>query len=285
MITRLIFCAPYRVPISTISLRFDHNLVGVEKSIIVAPMESRDLFRYLARYDIDTNRFEHVHDREIEARYPDIKHWRFSHDPRNNWLAQQALKLCCLDYFDYDVALIHDPDTWLTKPYHCVTDTLNLVALRDTTEGSYDPVLPSVLGLQRASTHCFVTELMPMKKIDWVQLRCTVEQRHQKSFLTGIIDAVPAIPTLDGSQELKWFSEYEFLGNWSVGRNQTDFWFQHRFEFTDLADFDAYDPDQFNAMCDQSPGQAPLLAFDDWHLGSIPNHDSILRTLRRWYDV
>lgn len=285
MTTRLIFCAPYRVPIATISLQFDRNLLGISKNIIISPIETKALFGYLSRYDVDTNRFEHVHDADIEKHYAEIQCWRIPNDPRHNWLAQQALKLSALDYFDFDVALIHDPDTWLTRPYQCVSDRVNLMALQDITEGSYDPMLPSVLGSQRQTAHCFVTEFMPVRKTDWNLLRDTLQHRHRKHFLRAIIDALPDIPTLDGKHSLKWFSEYELLGNWSMTQASVDFWFQKRFEFSSVTDLDGFDPDRYNAMCDQSSGQQPLLAFEDWHSGVIPGHDAVLEKLRRWFDL
>jgi hypothetical protein len=285
MVTRLIFCAPYRIPIATISLRFDHNLLGVDRTIIVSPIETGKLFGYLSRYDIDTNQFEHVHDAEIESHYPEIQGWRIPNDPRNNWLAQQALKLSALDYFDFDIALIHDPDTWLTEPYQCITDQLTLVALENITEGSYDQQMPSILGWPRMSHHCFVTELMPVRKSDWHQLRSVIEQTHRKHFLSAIIDALPGIPTLDGQHNLKWFSEYELLGNWSLRQGPVNLWFQRRFEFQSLSDFDLFDPAMSNAMCDQSPGHSPLLAFDDWHHGTVPNHDAVIKRLSTWFDL
>lgn len=248
-------------------------------------METSTLFGYLSGHGIDTNRFDHIHDRDIESRYPAIKNWIFDGDPRHDWLKQQALKLSCLDYLDYEVALIHDPDTWITRPYRCYDGDIRLMALADTTEGSYDQVLPSVLGIKRQSAHCFVTEFMPVIRQDWLDLKHTLEHRHGKHFLDSIIDPIPTMPTLDGKHDLKWFAEYELLGNWTMTRRRVDLWYQSRFEFRNLHDLDHYDPARYNAMCDQSPGHEPMLKFDDWHTGSIENFGAVVEILSRYHDI
>lgn len=286
MTTRIIFCAPYRVPVACVSLRFDHNLVGLSNSIIVSPVNTPDLFRYLSNYGIDTNRFDHVHDRELIAHYPEIEHWVFENDPRNNWLKQQALKLAALDYIKFESALIQDPDTWLTVPYRSVDgERLTMLALEDTTEGSYDPVLPSVLGLERQTEHCFVTEFMPVLKADWMALKHTLEKRHNRDFLTAIIDNIPGTETIDGTQELKWFSEYEFLGNWTMTQRAVDFLFQTRFHFSSVEDLAALDHKLYNSLCDQSSGQSPALGFDSWNTGNIPNYDRCIELLSQHYHL
>jgi hypothetical protein len=286
MTTRIIFCAPYRIPVACVSLRFDHNLVGLSKSIIVSPVETHDLFRYLSKYGIDTNRFEHIHDQELVARYPEIEHWVFENDPRNNWLKQQALKLAALDYIEFESALIQDPDTWLTVPYHSVNNgNLTMLALKNTTEGSYDPVLPSVLDIDRQTEHCFVTEFMPVLKADWLSLKHTLETRHSQDYLTAIIDHIPGIETIDGTQELKWFSEYEFLGNWTMTQRAVDFMFQTRFHFDNINDLTNLDTTAYNSVCDQSSGQSPALGFDNWNTGNIPNYDRCIEILSRYFEL
>jgi hypothetical protein len=287
MITRLIFCAPYRVPISSISLKFDHNLIGVSRNIIVSPMNTVDLFRYLSQYNIDTNKFEHLPDQELIDQYPEILHWVFDGDPRNNWLKQQAIKLATLDYIDYNLALIHDPDTWMIHPYQCVNKQgqLCMLALQNTTEGSYSGVLQEVLGMQRQTEHCFVTEFMPVYKQDWNSLKQLLETNHQQHFLDAIIDHVPAIKTLDGLQSLKWFSEYEFLGNWILSQRSVDFLFQKRFVINSVEDLHNLDPAKYNSICDQSSGHLPTLSFDDWATGNIPQYHSCIHILKKHFVI
>jgi len=286
MITRLIFCAPYRIPISTVSLKFDYNLLGVSRNIIVSPVNTQDLFKYLSRYGIDTNRFEHIQDQELIDKYPDVAHWSIDGDPRNDWLKQQALKLAALDYIDYSVALIHDPDTWMTEPYRCINDSrLNMLVQQNVTEGSYDLVLPNVLKIKRQSPHCFVTEFMPVKKSIWTSLKMHVEQLHNKPFLQAIIDAVPFTPPFNGAPALKWFSEYEFLGNWTLTQESIDYTYQRRFSFTNLKDLDRAEITDCNSICDQSPGYQLTLGFDDWHTGNIPNYDRCMSILKKHFSM
>jgi hypothetical protein len=250
----------------------------------VSPVEAKNLFGYLSKYGIDTNRFEHIHDQDLISRYPEIENWVFENDPRNDWLKQQALKMAALDYVNFDAALIHDPDTWLTEPYRCYNGKkLNMMVLKNTTEGSYDLVLPSVLGIERQTKHCFVTEFMPMLKKDWQSLKSTLEHRHNKNFLDATIENVPGIDTIDGTQKLKWFSEYEFLGNWTLTQRSVDFKFQKRFSFTDIEELDHIFPESVNSLCDQSSGQKLALGFDDWSDGKIHNYDRCMQLLRKHY--
>jgi len=287
MITRLIFCAPYRIPIATVSLQFDHNLLGVTRNIIVSPVNTRDLFRYLSQHGVDTNRFEHLPDQDLIDKYPEIDHWVFEGDYRNNWLKQQAIKLAVLDYVDYSTALIHDPDTWMIQPYRSLDaqGQLTMLVQENITEGSYDPVLPAVLGIERQTQHCFVTEFMPVYKQDWIALKYTLEQRHSRHFLDAIIDHVPGTPTIDGSQCLKWFSEYEFLGNWTMTQRPVDFVFQTRFGLQTLNDLQNSDVQLYNSICDHSSGNSPLLKFDNWHTGNIPDRLRFIQLLQQHFAV
>jgi hypothetical protein len=287
MITRLIFCAPYRIPVATVSLQFDHNLIGVTRNIIVSPVNTRDLFRYLSQHGVDTNRFEHLPDQELIDHYPEIDHWVFEDDYRNNWLKQQAIKLAALDYVDYSTALIHDPDTWMIEPYQSVNKLgqPTMLALQNVTEGSYDRVLPSVLGIERQTPHCFVTEFMPVFKQDWISLKHVLEQRHQQHFLDAIINNVPGVDTIDSSASIKWFSEYEFLGNWIMTQRPVNFMFQRRFSFQCVEDLLNLNPADYNSICDQSPGYELTLGFDDWHTGHIPNRDRFIQLLQQNFPV
>ena len=281
MVTRLIFCAPYRIPTACVSLHFDHNLIGVSRNIIISPMKSQDLFRYLRAYGIDTNRFEHIHDGELEYCYPEIQNWVVPGDYRGSWLKQQALKLAALDYIDYKVALIHDPDTWLIHPYQCLSNSKmqKMLVLENTTESSYDNMLPQVLNMPRQTEHCFVTELMPVTDLDFESLKSNLESLHNKDFLTSIIDQVPSLKTVDGSQELKWFSEYEFLGNWTLTQRPVDYMFQTRFEFNNIEQLVNLDINKYNSICDQSSGNDLAIRFDDWHTGVISNYDRCMELL------
>jgi hypothetical protein len=260
------FVAPYRVPIACLSLQFDSYLQNVDRTVIVSPVPARRLDMYFDQHGIDIAPLEYVNDRELIEHYPAIEHWSIPGDTRNDWLKQQALKLAALDYFDYDVALIHDPDTWMIDSYQPWDGRqLTLMAIDSLTEESYNDLLPAVLGFDRQSSHCFVTELFAMLKQDWNSLKDYIQIRHQKSFLDAIIDAVPT-----DARGLKWFSEYELLGNWTVSQRPVELFFQKRFEFRTVDDLANIPPD-VNALCDQSPGFDLSMRFVDWHSGEIDN--------------
>lgn len=285
MVTRLIFCAPYRIPTACVSLHFDHNLIGISKNIIVSPMKSKDLFRYLNAYGIDTNRFEHIHDGELEYNYPEIQKWVHKGDYRGNWLKQQALKLAALDYIDYKIALIHDPDTWLIHPYQCYSNSKvhKMLVLEHTSESSYDNMLPQILNINRQTEHCFVTELMPIDRLDFVNMQNKIESIHNEHYLTSIIENSPMVTTLDGSQQIKWFSEYELLGNWTLTQRQpVDYMFQTRFEFDSIEQLSNLDINKYNSICDQSSGNNLAIRFEDdnWTKGNIANYDRCMELLQ-----
>lgn len=283
MVTRLIFCAPYRIPSACLSLRFDHNLIGVTRNIIVCPVPTKVLFKILSSYGIDTNRFEHVHDGELLYCYPEINKWVIEGDYRGNWLMQQAMKLASLDYFKFKVALIHDPDTFMIQPYECIDNTkmMKMLALEDTDENSYKEVLPAVLGIDRQTSHCFVTELLPVDKTDFHLLKNKLENMHNTDFLSSIIDHVPATKTVDGTNQLKWFSEYEFLGNWTLTQRPVNYMFQSRFSFTKIDDLEHVDVTEYNSICDQSSGNDLALKFENWEDGKIVNFDRCLKILEQ----
>ena len=276
-ITQLVFVAPYRIPDLCVSLKFNQYVKGVTRTIIVSPVDSRKIDWYLLRHGIDIANIEYISDRELIDHYPSINSWVFPDDTRNNWLKQQAIKLAALDYIDYEVALIQDPDTWLIQDY-CPWDgsTINFMVLENTTESSYDSVLPSVLGIERQTTHCFVTEYMPVVKQDWITLRNLIETKHSADFLNAIIDAVPA-----NHQGVKWFSEYEFLGNWSMTQRNSTFQYQVRNGFTSVDQLESIDP-LATAICDHSPGHDLSLKFSDWFTGEIPNYKKCMEYLQPW---
>lgn len=276
-VTQIIFVAPYRIPDLCVSLKFNQYIKGVTRTIIVSPVDSRKIDWYLLRHGIDIANIEYISDRELINHYPSINSWVLPGDKRNNWLKQQAIKLAALDYIDYEVALIQDPDTWLIQDY-CPWDgsTINLMALENTTESSYDFVLPNVIGIERQTTHCFVTEFMPVIKQDWINLRTLIETKHSTDFLTAIINSVPK-----NAQGVKWFSEYEFLGNWTLTQRNATIQFQVRNGFTSVDQLESIDP-LATAICDHSSGNNLALKFSDWFTGEIPNYATCMQHLRPW---
>jgi len=284
MVARIVFLARYRVAHACLTMQFDHYLEGIDHTVIATPVSKQELWPVFERHGIDTSNFYYVNDQEIFDRYPEVNNWVFEGDYRGWWLRQQAIKLAYLDYLNYDVALMHDPDTFMVEPYQCWNGhQLNMLVLPNTTHSSYDRVLPGVLGMVRQTDHCFVTELVAVAKQDWLTLKGTLEHRHQRHFLDAIIDHVPGIPTVPpwGTGNLiKWFSEYEFLGNWALQCRTVQFQEQRRFEYDSLDKIGNFTPD-YNCFADAVPDLSLSLQMD-WHTGKVVNFDHYLNCVKKY---
>jgi hypothetical protein len=284
MTTRILFLARYRVPHAAFSLQFDHYLEGIDRTVIATPMTQDELEPVWARYNIDSTHFEYVNDSVIYSAYPEVNNWVFPDDYRGWWLRQQAIKLAYLDLLDYDVALMQDPDTFMLEPY-CAQQNgqLNMLALMNTTQGSYRGVFEAITGIPHPSPHCFVTELCAVRKTDFSALRQHIQHRWpDKTWLDAIIDAVPGMPTVPPwgtGNIIKWFSEYELLGNWATVCGNVVLQPQRRFEYSSLekiADFDA----DHNAVCDAVPDLSRSMQIN-WDTLDIPNFDHYKNVVMR----
>ena len=255
-VARVVFLARYRIPHACMAMQFDHYLEGIDRTVISSPVPKEELWSIFSQYNIDTTTFEYLPDSVILNEYPEINHWLFEDDYRGKWLWQQALKLAVRDYLDDEVVLIHDPDTFMVEPYCCYKDgRLNYLIIPNTTHGSYDGVLESVLGIERQTPHCFVTELVPIHRDDWQALKTFLENKHNKWFLDAIIDNVPGKPTIPpwgNGNLIKWFSEYEFVSNWAVHQHQVDFQEQRRFEYDHLEKLKNFTR-EYNCFADAIP--------------------------------
>lgn len=281
-VTRVLFLAKYRVPHAAFAMQFDHYLEGVDRTIIATPMTRDELEPVWHKYNIDTSTFEYVNDSVIYDLYPEVNNWVFPDDYRGWWLRQQAIKLAYLDYLDFDVALMHDADTFMTKPYQCYNNgTLNLLSLLNTTQGSYNGVFESITGIPHPSPHCFVTELCAVRKTDFMSLKQHLQQRWpKKKWLDAIIDAVPGMPTVPPwgtGNIIKWFSEYELLGNWAVTQGNVTYQAQHRYEYNNLELIDKFTP-KHNAVCDAIPDLALSMQMN-WNTLEIPKFDQYLESV------
>jgi hypothetical protein len=275
-VTRILFLAQYRVPHAAFSLQFDHYLQGIDRTVIATPMTQEELEPVWQRYSIDSSRFEYVNDSEIYAAYPEVNNWVFADDYRGWWLRQQAIKLAYLDFLDYDVAVMQDPDTFMIKPYSpLVNNQLNMLALMDTTQGSYHGVFEAITGIPHPSPHCFVTELCAVRKTDFSALKQHIQSRWpDKKWLDAIIDAVPGMPTVPPwgtGNIIKWFSEYELLGNWATLQGQMILQPQQRYEYGTLANIAGFDYNH-NAVCDAVPDLSRSMQID-WATLDIENFD------------
>lgn len=282
-ILRIMFLARYRVPHACLAMQFDHYLEGIDRTVIASPVPREELWPIFERHNIDTQKFDYVNDKEIYENYPQVNNWVFENDYRGWWLRQQAIKLAYLDLLDYDVAIMHDPDTFMVEPYRCWKNgQLNMLIIPNTTHGSYDQVLPEVLGMSRQTPHCFVTELVAVMKNDWQQLKLTLESKHHQHFLDAIIDHVPGMPTLPPwghGEMIKWFSEYEFLGNWAVSRHPILMQEQRRFEYDSLDKIKNFTND-FNCFADAIPDLSLSLQMD-WDTGQVVDFDKYLGAIKQ----
>jgi Family of unknown function (DUF6492) len=281
-VARVVFLAQYRIPHACLSMQFDHNLKGVDRTVISSPVSKEELWSIFAKYNIDTTTFEYLPDSVVLNKYPEIDHWIFKDDYRGKWLWQQALKLAVRDYLDDKVILMHDPDTFMTEPYHCYKDgRLNYLILSNTIHDSYRGVLESVLGIERQTPHCFVTELVPVHRDDWQALKTLLEQKHNKYFLDAIIDAVPGMPTVPPwgtGNIIKWFSEYELLGNWAMYRQNVNTQEQRRFEYDSLDKLGDFTND-YNCFADAIPDLSLSLQWDN-ATQSVCNFDHYLNIIK-----
>lgn len=280
---RIMFLARYRVPHACLTMQFDHYLEGIDRTVIATPVPKEELWPIFERHGIDTQHFDYVNDSVIYENYPQVNNWVFEGDYRGWWLRQQAIKLAYLDLLNYDIAIMHDPDTFMVEPYRCWQNgQLNMLILPNTTHGSYDSVMPEVLGMPRQTTHCFVTELVAVMKQDWLSLRHALEQRHQRNFLDAIIDHVPSMPTVPpwGTGEpIKWFSEYEFLGNWAMSQHAINTQEQRRFEYNSLDKIGNFTHD-YNCFADAIPDLSQSLQMD-WSTGRVRDFDHYLEQIQK----
>ena len=257
MTTRILFLARYRVPHAAFSLQFDHYLQGIDRTVIATPMTQEELEPVWHQYNIDSSLFEYVNDSEIYRRCPEVNNWVFPDDYRGWWLRQQAIKLAYLDLIDYDVAVMQDPDTFMIQPY-CATNgqSLNMLALMNITQGSYHGVFEAITGYPHPSPHCFVTEFCAVRKTDFLSLKQHIQSRWpNKKWLDAIIDAVPGMPTVPPwgtGNIIKWFSEYELLGNWAMLQGNVTLQPQVRFEYSEMCNINQFDTSH-NAVCDAVP--------------------------------
>lgn len=283
-VSRVLFLAKYRVPHAAFSLQFDHNLQGIDNTIVATPLTKDDLEPVWAKYNIDSSKFVYVNDSEIYQRYPEVSNWVFPDDYRGWWLRQQAIKLAYLDMLDSDVVLMHDPDTFMIKPYNpFVNNKVNMLVLPNIQHGSYEGVFESITGIPQPSQDCFITELCAVSKIDFACLRHHIEQRWpDKKWLDAIIDAVPGMPTIPpwGSGNIiKWFSEYELLGNWATHRGQLTTEPQYRYEYDNIDNIAKFGPGH-NALCDAVPDLSQSLQMD-WDTLEIPGFYELLSQVKQ----
>ncbi len=283
-VSRVMFLAKYRVPHAAFAMQFDRFLEGIDRTIIASPLTRDELEPVWAKYNVDSSRFVYVNDRDIYHRYPEVNNWVFDDDYRGWWLRQQAIKLAYLDMLNDDVMLMHDPDTFMVKPYNPFVDNkLNMLAIPNTQHGSYHGVFEAITGIPQPSKDCFVTELCAVSKMDFACLKHHIEERFPKTrWLDAIINAVPGMPTVPpwgNGNIIKWFSEYEMLGNWATHRGRTQTQQQIRFEYNTLDDIANFGPTH-TAVCDAIPDLSQSFQLD-WDTLDIPGFQQRLDAVQQ----
>ena len=276
-IARAMFIASYRISHTCLSMQFDHYLKNIDQTYIFTNCDVAFLDKVLGKY-LDTSGFIYVTDDEMNSRFPTLKNWWFEGDYRGSWLYQQALKMASIEYIDADVTLIQDPDTFSITPYHCINEKNEpkfYILPNETHSYGYYKVLENSLGIKRQTPHCFVTEFMPTFKEDWLSLKRTLELRNRCDAFDAIINNVPIEDNL-----LRWFSEYEYLGNWTMTQRPVELVEQKRFQYTTLDELDSLTAD-YNCVCDAIPNLADSILFD-WTTETVVDFDRIFGKVKKF---
>jgi hypothetical protein len=99
--------------------------------------------------------------------------------------------------------------------------------------------------------------------------------------LDAIIDAVPGMPTVPPwgtGNIIKWFSEYELLGNWATHRGNITMQAQRRFEYDSLHKLANFTTEH-NAVCDAVPDLSLSMQIN-WDTLDIPGFDHYMQTIK-----
>lgn len=268
----------HRIGNACLTLQFDHYLQSSDQTYIVSPLNGQRLDAVFCKYGIDTTNFTYLTDQEVIDQRPHVTNWNLGGDYRGQWLFQQALKLAMVDIIDADVMFLHDADTFCTQPYSYLVDNrIQLWHLPNVSHASgYYEGFRAIVGLERQTPHCFVCDMMPVTKSDWESLKRLVEQRHSMNVLDAMIEYTP----WDYVANVKWFSEYETLGNWALANNTAvDLVEQRRFEYKKIEQVTHHDfPPNFNVVSDKNP-QMNMLSFD-FATDTVNNYDAVFERLR-----
>jgi len=236
------------------------------------------------QYGVDTSNFDYAPDSEIYRLYPEVNNWVFDGDYRTYWLRQQAIKFAFLDMLDYDLMIMHDCDCLLIRDYEPFKNgKLNFMVLENERHSwGYYESIKNALGFERLTPHCFISEFVPVLKKDFNDLVKFLENKHKKKWLDAMIDSCPPEPTVPpwGNGELiRWFSEYEFIGNWAMSRNDITMEFQRRYHYDDMEKIGDFDPTYHTAVCDAVPDLRFSLQYD-WDKKEIPKFEYYMDKIR-----
>jgi hypothetical protein len=82
---------------------------------------------------------------------------------------------------------------------------------------------------------------------------------------------LPTIPPWGNGNIIKWFSEYELIGNWAAHCGEIDYTVQKRFEYPTLNNLSQLSR-QYNAVADAVPDLSQSLQFD-WETETVADFD------------
>jgi hypothetical protein len=264
---------------------FSQHLIGVDRTCVASPVPKEELWPVFEKYGIDTTNFDYAPDSEIYRLYPQVNNWILPDDYRGWWLRQQAIKLAFLDYLDYDLMIMHDPDCILIHDYQPVIDgKLNFMVLENERHSwGYYETIRNAFGFDRLTTHCFISEYVPVLKQDITAMREFLELTHGVHWLDALIQSCPGEPTVPpwGKGELiRWLSEYELVGNWTMSRREILTQPQRRYMYDDMNRIGDFDPDYHTAVCDAVPDLSRSVSFD-WDRLEVREFDRYMDLIRQ----
>ena len=281
---KILYLARYRVPHAIMALQpeFSRHLIDVPRTCIASPVPRDELWPIFHKYNIDTSNFDYAPDSEIYRLYPEVNNWVLPGDYRGWWLRQQAIKLAFLDYLDYDLMVMHDPDCILISDYQpMINGKLNYMVLENERHSwGYYETIRNAFGFDRLTPHCFISEYVPVLKTDVSAMKQHLEQKHSCNWLDAIIDNCPGQPTVPpwgNGEMIRWLSEYELIGNWTMSRRQITTQPQRRYMYASMEDIGRFDPDYHTAICDAVPDLSQSVSFD-WERQEVKDFD-------RWMDL
>jgi hypothetical protein len=236
-----------------------------------------ELWPIFEKYNIDTTNFDYAPDSEIYRLYPEVNNWVLPGDYRGWWLRQQAIKLAFLDYLDYDLMVMNDPDCILIHDYWPMKDgILNYMVLENERHSwGYYETIKNAFGFDRLTPHCFISEYVPVLKQDITAMRLHLEKQHQRHWLDAIIDNCPGQPTIPpwgNGEMILWLSEYELVGNWTMSRRPITTEPQRRYMYAVMDQIGNFDPDYHTAVCDAVPDLSRSVKFD-WDRREVVEFD------------
>ena len=250
MITRIITVGPQRLGNLLLTLYFDHWLEPQPThTVIITPLDKTAVSAAIQHCHPELSHSV-INDQELVDIYPAVDQWQDPANLRGGWLRQQALKLAALDWLSTEIMLIQDPDTFCIKPYtYWHNDCVGLfVQLNQSHYDGYYQSLSLVLGITRQTPHSYVSEFMPVTKHAWGQCKQRIESVINRHWL-HCIELVPW-QWLGKHRQVRWFSEYELLGNWQQSLGPVHTVIQKRFVYNNLDALRGLNTN-YNTVCDR----------------------------------